>query len=164
MSALQLTEEENIQKFQESRNVTLLTDFILTGRPMPTSWGFPSFLLNNSAMLTNFFGESYQFYAPLPEEKKQEMISWYETSGEYLVQLLKTTGYEEWDGYSQVPFDLAYFKQENPSLYEKVVEAVVEKAYADLGEKVVKVIKEKFLEAPEVFEEEVNRNREAHLE
>jgi len=148
---------ETFDNFKNECITNSICEFIISKRPIPKTWGFPDFLKNNDTMLKKFFGKSYEFYNLLSDNDKKSAIEWYETHGEYVVSLLETICYEDYYDGAKVTINLRQLSDNHPMIYKEVVNRVSNKVYLHLGKHVVKIIVDKFIESPETFEEEINK-------
>jgi len=153
--ATDLKDIENEHNFRKATRVRLATDLLLTGKVIPRKWEFPDFILQNDELLANFLGESYQYFSELSEAKQSEMISWYETCGERLIEMFGTIAAEDWDGDKSIQINLKKFQNGNPEIYEETVKIVVPEMYPKLRPEKKKEIEKKFLESPEAFQNAV---------
>jgi len=149
------SEIDNEHNFRKLTRVRLATDFLLTGKVIPRKWEFPDFILQNDELLSNFLGESYKYFSRLSEEKQSEMIAWYETCGERLIEMFGTIAAEDWDGDKPIQINLKKFKSGNPEIYEETVKIVVPEMYPKLGREKEKLIEKAFLESPIAFQNAV---------
>lgn len=147
-----------MNRFQEEVIAKTVCSAIMQGTPVPNSWGFPSFLLENEEMLAAFFGEKiYTIYKNLPEQVKIEAIEWYEISGAEINVMTKSTAWENGD--KPYTIDCVHFAKSQPMYYKATVAKLVETAYGQLDEGTQRIIYNKFSNEPRVFQDEIDRNK-----
>jgi hypothetical protein len=151
----EMNETESINNFQIRTRVAMASDFLLTGKLIPKKWEIPDFILHNDELLSNFLGNSYQYYSKLPENTQMEMISWYEHCGGRLIEMFGTTALEDWDGEKPIQINLSNFKYDAPEIYAEIVKAVVPQLYPTLKPERKKELLKKFVESPEKFQNEI---------
>lgn len=149
----------SLEEFKKNVCAKSISEVIISGRPLSEKWGFPSFLLNNSKMLENFFGSDvYTIYNNLTEEEKENSIKWFETHGLECTNMYGGELYEDWNDKTIPKRDLEKLKNLHSNIYELVVSNVVKKVYSCYPEDIQKIIIEKFTEDSNTFEEEIKKN------
>lgn len=147
-----------MEEFKNAVIAKKVVSAIMEGLPISDTWGFPNFLLESDAMLESFFGSKvYSIYIKLDEGLQKEAISWFEGSGKEINSMVHNPS---WEGdEDQFSIDCVYFSNSNPEMYKAVVSKLVHEAYGQLPEDTQKIIYDKFSSEPEVFQDEIDRNK-----
>jgi len=110
--------------------VNSIADSLMTGRPLSREWGFPSFMLKNDQMLSNFFGQNvYDIYISLNSNEKEQFIKWFEIHGIEATDMYGGELYEDWSGHGIAKRNIKLLKETNPNIYADVVSRIIKRAY-----------------------------------
>lgn len=148
-----------MESFKTNVIIQSLTTSLMSGRPLSKLWGFPSFIISNSEMLSGLFGtDAYQAYVTFTDEEKEQARTWFETHGIQATELIDGILYEDWDGSSEITFDLNKLKEGSPEIYQTLVKKISGKAYGRYGTKMVSLIVDGFMKDPEELTKTIKQN------